>query len=140
MPTPSSLTDIDVAYFDRTDLSAENDERYRRELLRQEPDLPWEVTNQAGVHLWFQKVFGESVEPLESIEDAVASWPETVTSVGVQLDDDEHLRIIAPLGLDDLFDMVVRRNPRRVSVACYRKRIETKKYLERWPKVTIVAV
>jgi hypothetical protein len=78
------------------------------------------------------------VEPLESIEDAVASWPETATSVGVRLDRDDQLQIMAPVGLDDLFGMVVRRNPRRVRSEVYRKRIETKKYLERWPNVTIV--
>jgi uncharacterized protein len=137
--TPSFLEDIDVAYFDRTELSAERDEQYRLALLKQEPDLPWEVTNQAGVHLWFETVFGHAVGPLESIEEAVASWPETATSIGVRLDRDDHLQIIAPLGLDDLFGMVVRRNPRRVSLEVYRKRIETKKYLERWPNATVVA-
>jgi hypothetical protein len=136
--TSSFLADIDVAYFDQTDLSMERDEQYRLALLKQEADLPWDVTNQAGVHLWFATVFGHAVQPLESIEEAVRSWPETATSVGVRLDRDDQLRIIAPVGLDDLFGMVVRRNPRRVSPEVYRKRIETKKYLERWPKATIV--
>nr|WP_318298106.1 hypothetical protein [Paraburkholderia bannensis] len=34
--------------------------------------------------------------------------------------------------------MVVRRNPARVSVETYRKRIEQKQYQRRWPRVTIV--
>src|SRR5215471_11775939 len=136
---PSFLADIDVAYFDRMELSREREEHYRLALLKQEPEFTWEVTNQAGVHRWFETVFGHAVEPLESIEDAVASWPETATSVGIRLGRDDTLQIIAPLGLDDLFGMVVRRNPRRVSPEAYQKRIETKRYLERWPNATIVA-
>jgi len=33
----------------------------------------WEVTNQAGVHLWFEREFGHPVHPLRSLVDAVAS-------------------------------------------------------------------
>src|SRR5262245_48306103 len=107
---PSFLADIDVAYFDRMELSPVRDEQYRLALLKQEPNFTWEVTNQAGVHRWFETVFGQAVEPLQSIEDAVASWPETATSVGIRLDCDDELQITAPLGLDDLFGMVVRWN------------------------------
>jgi len=136
---PSLPADIDVAYFDGTDLSSERDAQYLWALQSREPELPWEVTNQAGVHLWFERTFGHAVEPLESLEDGVGSWPETSTSVGICLDLHDRLRIIAPLGLSDLFDMVVRRNPRRVSVDVYRERVKAKKYVERWPRVRIVS-
>lgn len=100
--------------------------------------MPWEVTNQAGVHLWFEAYFGYAVAPLTSLEEAVASWPEYATSVGVRLEADDSLTVIAPHGLDDLFDLVVRRNPVRVSVETYRERVAQKRYAERWPKVTVV--
>jgi hypothetical protein len=134
---PTLPTDIDVAYFDPADISRERDEAIQRQLALLEPDLPWEVTNQAGVHLWFEQVFGHSVEPLESLEQAVASWPETATSVGVTLTMDGELHVIAPLGLSDLFAMVVRRNPRRVSIDTYRRRTIEKRYRERWRHVSI---
>jgi hypothetical protein len=136
---PSLLADIDVAHFDSADLSRERDQRLQRELTRLEPDLPWEVTNQAGVHLWFEEAFGHRVPPLRSLEDAVASWPETATSAAVWLDHRGRLHVIAPLGLEDLLGMVVRRNPRRVSLETYRQRLETKQYRERWPGVRIHA-
>jgi hypothetical protein len=136
---PSFLADIDVAYFDSTNVSPERDAQYEQALQGRERGLPWEVTNQARVHLWLKDGVGNDMEPLESLEDAVASWPETATSVGVCLERNDHLRIIAPLGLTDLFDMVVRRNPRRVSIETYRERIVMKKYLDRWPKVRIVS-
>ncbi len=135
---PNRPADIDLAYFDPSDISQEHDHALERRLSLLEPDLPWEVTNQAGVHLWFEQVFGHPVEPLGSLEEAVASWPETATSVAVTLTAEGDLHVIAPLGLADLFGMVVRRNPRRVSIETYRKRTADKRYMERWPGVRVV--
>ena len=135
---PSPLADIDVAYFDATDLSPERDAALQKGLEAEAPGTPWEVTNQAGVHLWFEQHFGHAVAPLHSLEDAVASWPEYATAVGLWLDADDRLHVIAPLGLDDLFGMVVRRNPARVSVATYRERVASKRYTQRWPRVTVI--
>ena len=134
----SSLPDVDVAFFDADDLSSARDAVLQRRLQDVAPDTPWEVTNQGGVHLWFEQHFGHAVAPLRSLEEAVASWPEYATAVGLWLDDDDVLHVIAPHGLDDLFGMVVRRNPVRVSVETYRERVATKRYAERWPLVRVV--
>ena len=136
--TPSALADIDVAYFDACDLAPEREAELQQRLARMLADTPWEVTNQAGVHRWFEACFGESVRPLSSLEDAVASWPEYATCVGLALLPDDAIRVIAPYGLGDLFSQVVRRNPTRVSAATYRRRVEQKCYAERWPNVAIV--
>ncbi len=136
--TPSSLPDIDVAFFDEADCSPARDAALQARLAAAAPGTPWEVTNQAGVHLWFEQHFGHAVAPLRSLEDAVASWPEFATAVGLRLDDDGRLHVIAPLGLDDLFGMVVRRNPARVSLQAYRQRVASKRYTQRWPRVTVV--
>ena len=136
--TPSALADIDVAYFDADDLSPQHDDALQRRLQAMAPATPWEVTNQAGVHRWFEQHFGHAVAPLRSLEEAVASWPEYATAVGLWLDDDDRLHVIAPLGLDDLFAMVVRRNPARVSVETYRQRVASKRYAQRWPRVTVI--
>ena len=135
---PSSLADVDVAFFDAADLSPGRDAALQAQLEAAAPGTPWEVTNQAGVHLWFEQHFGHAVEPLRSLEDAVASWPEYATAVGLRLDDDDRLHVIAPLGLDDLFAMVVRRNPARASVATYRERVASKRYVQRWPQVRVI--
>lgn len=136
MPTPPS--DVDVAYFDAQDLTPERDARLQAQLQQALPELPWELTNQAGVHLWFEACFGHAVAPLHSLEEAVASWPEYATAVGLTLDAAGHIRVIAPYGLDDLFAMRVRRNPARVSVETYRERLASKRYQERWPRVELV--
>ena len=135
---PSALADIDVAHFDPHDLSAERDAALRSQLLAAAPELPWEVTNQAGVHRWFESHFGHAVAPLQSLDEAVASWPEFATCVGLRLDEDDRLHVVAPHGLGDLFGMVVRRNPVRASVETYRERVAGKQYARRWPRVTVV--
>ena len=136
--TPSALADVDVAHFDASSMGPERDAALQAQLCANLPGTPWEVTNQAAVHLWFESYFGHAVEPLGSLEEAVASWPEFATSVGIRLEADESLTVIAPHGLDDLFSVVVRRNPARVSIETYRQRVAHKRYAERWPKVSIV--
>jgi len=135
---PSRLADIDVAYFDPDDLSAEREADWQHRLQSAEPQYPWEVTNQARVHVWYETYFGYAVEPLRSLDEAVATWPETATSVGLTLQPNGAPRVIAPFGLADLFGMVVRRNPARVSLEQYRRRITEKRYAERWPRVKII--
>jgi hypothetical protein len=135
---PSYLADVDVVFFDPENLDTERDQEIQRQLTVRRPDVPWEVTNQAGVHLWFAQYFGYAVEPLTSIADAVSTWPETATSVAAYLKPGGQLEIIAPLGLTDLFDMVVRRNPRRVSLEVYQQRVARKQYTQRWPKTCII--
>lgn len=135
---PSALSDVDVAYFDAQDLRPETDAALQARLSQLVPSLPWEVTNQAGVHLWFESYFGHPVPPLHSLADAIATWPEFATSVGVTLTDEGEISVLAPHGLTDLFMMQVRRNPVRVSEETYLQRVAQKRYHERWPKVTVV--
>lgn len=138
---PSVLADVDVAYFDATDISVERDAQLQRTLQALMPNVPWEVTNQAGVHQWFESVFGRAVAPLHSLEGAIATWPEFVTCIGITLTDDDEIRVIAPHGsltFDDLFSMTIRHNPVRATVANYNERVAKKKYAARWPSVTIL--
>jgi uncharacterized protein len=135
-PTPTR--DVDVAYFDRGDLSAERERSYCRELAKRRPDVAWEVTNQAGVHLWYQQRFGAPIPEARSVEDAIARWPETATAVGVRLRPDDSLYVVAPCGLEDLLAMVLRRNPRQVSREFFAARVIDKRIRETWPGVRVV--
>lgn len=135
---PTPCRDIDLAFFDPHDLRPARDQEVQAQLLARRPDLPWEATNQAAVHLWYPSVFGYAVEPLLSSVDGIGTWPETATSVGVRLQPDGALLIAAPCGLDDLLGMVLRRNPRRVSPAEFRRRLREKPIRQRWPRVQII--
>jgi len=133
---PSNLDDVDVAYFDaEAPLALDAELQERLQLLL--PSLTWEVTNQATVHEWFAEALGQVVSPLNSLDDGLATWPEFATCVGIYLDDDESLKVIAPYGLNDLFELRVRHNPRRASVSTFMHRVHSKRFGHRWPRLSI---
>lgn len=131
------LHDVDVVYFDSDNASSEAEQSVQRHLNKALPAIHWDVTNQAPVHLWYEQAFGQAVAPLTSLEQGIATWPEYATCVGVCMSADEQLQVIAPYGLDDLFEMRVRWNPARVSAAYYRERIRQKALCKRWPLVRV---
>lgn len=124
--------------FDPADLTGARDEEIESALRARLPGVPWQAKNQAAVHLWYPKRFGLQVEPFASAAEAIATFPETATSVAARLERDDHLTVVAPYGLDDLLGLVHRHNPRRATVEVYEHRLATKRIAERWPRVTIV--
>lgn len=136
---PADVRDIDVAYFDPADLTRERDLAAQQALLNL-ADLPWEATNQAAVHTWYQDYFGgPPVEAFGSVHDAVATWPETATCVAVRLAGaGTDIEVCAPLGLDDLLGGVWRVNPVRVAPEVSVARLTRQRVRTRWPRVTIV--
>jgi uncharacterized protein len=135
---PERVKDVDVAFFDPQDLRPERDQAVEDGLARLLPEVHWDAKNQAAVHLWYERRFGIPVKPLHSTAEGVATWPETATAVALQLRGDGQLAILAPCGLSDLLDGVCRRNPRRVSVEEFRRRIRAKRIAERWPRVRVI--
>jgi hypothetical protein len=135
---PGAVRDVDVAFFDPDDLRGERDQAAQQALARLAP-LPWEATNQAAVHTWYQSCFGgPPVDPFSCVHDAVATWPETATCVAVRLAPGGALDICAPHGLADLLSMTWRRNPARVSRAASQARLA--RITARWPGVTIMPI
>jgi hypothetical protein len=137
-PARSAVADVDVPYFDPSDLSAEREEAYRAGVAALAPDFLWDVVNQASVHLWYGREFGTAIAPLRSVEEGIASWPETATAVALSLDHVGEIQVVAPYGLSDLFNCVVRRSPRCVGLNHFKTRVEAKRYSERWPRVRVV--
>lgn len=136
---PSDLDDVDVVYFDDAPCARGQDPGLERRLSEALPQFRWEVTNQATVHEWFAEKLGQLVPPVHSLEEGVATWPEFATCVGVQLDADGSVGVIAPHGLDDLFGMRVRHNPMRASAETFLQRVKSKRFKERWPLLSIEA-
>ena len=135
--SPDAVRDVDVAYFDPADLSAERDVK-AQETLAVLADLPWEATNQAAVHTWYHHHFGGSpVESFSCVHDAIATWPETATCVGVRRARGA-VEVCAPHGLADLLGGVWRVNPVRVTPAISRARLARQRAAARWPGVTVV--
>jgi hypothetical protein len=134
---PSRINDVDVAFFDPSDLSPDRDASAESRLRELRPDIRWDVKNQAAVHTWYPNHFGIPVKPFKSMEEAVASWPETATSVAVRTSKAGVLEVIAPHGLDDLLDGVWRRNPVRVTIEESARRLRRKQPQNRWPGVRV---
>jgi uncharacterized protein len=130
--------DVDVAFFDATNLSVERDREVEALLRARRPDVAWDATNQAAVHLWYHDEFGKIVPPFGSVPEAVATWPEYATCVAVRVVGEGGIEICAPYGLDDLLEGVWRRNPTRVTVEEYQRRLARKQPAVRWPGVRIL--
>lgn len=127
---PRPLADIDVLYCDASDLSKAPEARYEARLAALLPGAPWQVRNQARMHVW------KGLPQHTSTEDSMRYWLETVTPVGVRLEADDRLAVVAPLGTDDLLNLVCRPTAfgQRQRVE-YDERVASKKWRELWPKV-----
>lgn len=129
--------DIDLVYFEPA-ADAEQDAALCERLSACCSDLHWDVTNQAHVHRWYADYFGQPMAALSSLEEAVGSWPEYATAVGLYLDEDAALHVVAPHGLEDLFALRVRHNPTHFGATTYNQRLAQKRFQERWPRVQII--
>ncbi len=122
--------DIDVLYFDAADVSKEREAGYEKRLGGLLPGAPWQVRNQARMHVW------KDLPPHRSTADAMTYWLETVTAVGVRLEADDRLTVVAPLGTDDLLGLRCRPTAfGRTRRDEYEARIAAKRWRELWPKV-----
>ncbi|MGS1011923.1 nucleotidyltransferase family protein [Achromobacter anxifer] len=130
-------TDIDFIYHDPTDLSPEHEARVAARLRAAAPDAPWEVVNQARVHLWRRDSAGVAPLPVASLAAGIASWPETATCVAVRLTRDNQVNITAPHGLADLFGLVLRPSPAADRQA-YASRLAAKRHADIWPRLIVI--
>ncbi|WP_434776878.1 nucleotidyltransferase family protein [Neisseria sp. Ec49-e6-T10] len=137
-PILEPISDIDVVFFDLNSQDSKLEIKIKECLTTLFPQYQWDVTNQANVHQWYAEYFNIHVSPLSTLQEMIATWPETATSIAIKLSEDNTLDIIAPFGLTDLLNMIIRWNPTRISRGYYEQRIKEKQYVNRWPKVTII--
>ena len=133
-----SQTEIDVIFYDVEDESGFEQQHLAEILKQQFPENDWDVVNQAWVHQWYTTENGASIPPLQSIQHALSLWPETATAVAVRLLGNNALEIIAPLGLDDLFELKLRWNAALVSHDVFMQRMEEKQFLQKWNKLSLL--
>ena len=133
------IRDYDLGYFDPSDTSYEaEDEVIQRVAQTFAPPFSEmvEVRNQARVHLWFENKFREPYAPLASSEEALSRFTTTAFSVGVRLEADDGLTILAPFGLEDLFALRLRPNPNRRTTGFGRT---AESAMRRWPELRVIA-
>lgn len=137
-PAAFGLKDYDLGYFDPDVSYAAEDAVIRRVAAAFEGPLGdlVEVRNQARVHLWFEGKFGEPYAPLGSTAEALERFVSPLFAVGARLERDGSMTIVAPFGLDDLFGLRLRPNPRRRTGGFART---SQALLARWPEVQVEA-
>jgi uncharacterized protein len=117
----SPASDVDVIWFNPADTDPETDHRIEARLREHDPTRNGDA-------------------PYRSACDAMRYWCETATAVAARLTPSGNLEIAAPLGLDDLFAMIIRPGPRFLADKreVYRARIGRKAWTEHWPRVRIL--
>ena len=139
-PPDHGIKDYDLGLFD-PDTSWEAEDAWIRRVAAALPpplDAAVEVRNQARVHLWFHARFGgdEPYPPLRSTAEALERFVCPAFAVGARLSPGGAVEIVAPFGLDDLFAMRLRPNPRRRFDADAFARV-TDSARARWPELSV---
>jgi hypothetical protein len=120
--------DVDVLFFDPSDAGRAREADAEARLARAFPDAAWEVRNQARMHV------AKGLPPHRDTAHAMTFWLETPTAVGIRLEADDTLAIVAPFGVDDLLGLACRPTPwgaaRRGD---YDARIAAKRWRAHWP-------
>jgi hypothetical protein len=131
------VKDYDLGYHDAADTSYEaEDVVIKRVAAVFEPPLSEmvEVRNQARVHLWFEGKFGEPYAPLTCSAEALSRFVSPLFAVGVRLEADGWMSVLAPFGLSDLFAMRLRPNPSRKTNGFARTAASVS---ARWPEISV---
>jgi hypothetical protein len=128
------VNDVDVLFFDPV---RRPEDPIVDVLAARSPGFRWDAKNQAFIHEWYLRKLGLEIPPFRSTEDGIAGFVETATAVGITLEPDDSISVIAPLGLEDLFELRLRPNDTSPDPEYFDVRVAEKRWLERWPRLTI---
>lgn len=137
-PPLNGVNDIDVCYFDSSDLSWDAEDKVIKTAARHFFDLPLplQIRNQARVHLWFEAKFRISFPPLKSSREALERYASKAHAVGLRRSVTGELEVVAPFGLDDLFSFRMVPNPVLDNRATHTAKAARAKAI--WPEITVV--
>ncbi|MEI5679113.1 MULTISPECIES: nucleotidyltransferase family protein [unclassified Mesorhizobium] len=137
-PSGYGIKDVDLFYFDPSDLSYEAEDRAIRRGQEVFTGLarPVEIRNQARVHLWFEKHFGQPYPPLSSSEEGIDRFASKTHAVGVRLMHDDTIDLYAPFGLDDIFSFRI--TPNRIIDNSNTHMAKGARAIATWPEVSVV--
>lgn len=139
-PVGHGVKDYDIGYFDPDTSWEAEDVQIKRAFSAFEEPLrsKVEVRNQARVAIWFEAKFGEPYPPLAYTDEALKRFVAPGFAVGVRLEKDDEISVVAPFGLDDVFNLTIRPNPNRPLAKDWDRVVEKAK--ARWPELNIVRI
>ena len=134
-PADYGIKDYDICYFD-PDTSWDAEDRIIKavdNLLPESLKPLVEVRNQARVHLWFEQRFGSPYAPLSCTDESLERYLCFSDAVAVRLEADDSITVSAPFGLEDVFAMILRPNPKRGATGNTKAKVAS--IQARWPEV-----
>lgn len=131
------LPDIDVIYYDGSNLHEEVEKQWEAKLRDLNPHVPWSVKNEARMHTI------NNLAPYTSSVDAISKFPETATALGLSLDEYGKVILTAPHGIADVINVVLRATPHFNNnpslLPIYEKRIAQKNWQATWKQLQVSA-
>lgn len=131
------ISDIDIVYHDVSDLSEEGETSLAEKLREENADISlWiDAKNQARVHIWYEAKHGYSISAYPSLSHAIETFPTTASAVAIHLSG-ATMSVIAPFGLHDLINCVVRPNKTQITGSIYDAKVE--KWRGLWPDLNVI--
>lgn len=134
-PRGTGILDQDVIWFDAADLSWDAEDLVIRRVAAACPGSV-QARNQARVHLWYPGKFGMPYAALSSADESLTRYPSIASAVGVRLEADGRLDIVAPYGLSDLFALTFRQGPLFGVRAVYEAKAARARRI--WPEISVI--
>ncbi|MGG1514261.1 nucleotidyltransferase family protein [Paenibacillus oryzisoli] len=129
------LPDVDVVYYDTSDLREEVEKELEKQLEQINSSVPWSVKNEARMHVM------HSIPPYSSSVDAISKFTETATALGISLNERDEVILAAPCGVEDVLHLVLRPTPHCAEtperVHKFEERIAKKNWLNIWDRLRI---
>ncbi|MFK5979403.1 MAG: nucleotidyltransferase family protein [Rhizobiaceae bacterium] len=138
-PSETGIKDIDVIYFDDSDLSYEAEDRQISlvDEMFKDATIPIELRNQARVHLWYFKKFGRPYAPLTSALESLQKYASKTHAVAIRLEAGDQMTIHAPFGLDYIFSFQMAPNHGAENQATHEEKGARAKSV--WPELEILS-
>ncbi len=122
------LNDIDLIYFDENQRS-KHSEKVVELSLKTRSQFPWSVKNQARMHMRNHDL------QYNSTSHAMSHWVEIETAIGAKLSANGQIQLVAPFGVEALFNNTITMNPKRPKPKEFERRVLSKQWLKLWPNL-----
>lgn len=131
------IKDYDIIYFDDNNLSYEAVDQVIKETKEIFNEngirINLDIKNEARAHIWLKEKYNEELEQYKNLDEVLRSWGFSACAIGVRLEEN-NIKVIAPYGLEDLFDMKIRK------VGNYDILEKARELKNKWPNIDISLV
>jgi hypothetical protein len=131
----TSIPDVDVIYFDSNNPDEKVEKQLEKKLRSINPNIPWSVKNEARMHVV------NNIPPYSSSVDAISKFPETATALGLTLDEQNHVVLTAPNGIEDVIHLVLKPTPyfeeTKERAHIYEQRLVKKNWKSIWCNIEV---